>query len=67
MSNIDCAASNRELSETSTVLLLTPHELRGSLISPRKLVVVASNVGIHIWSIKYRLITKLIAQFVTNL
>ena len=30
-------------------------------------ILVTSNVWTHIWSIKYRLITKLIVQFATNL
>ena len=30
-------------------------------------ILVTSNVWTHAWSIKYKLITKLIAQFTTNL
>ena len=43
-------------------------KLRGCLVSsllPK--ISVTSNVWTHVWSIKYRLITKLIAQLTTNL
>ena len=44
---------------------LVAESLFGSTRTPK--IPVISNIWIHVWSIKYRLIMKLIAQLATNL